>query len=378
MASDSVALMMSGGWDSRTLLAGASAVGVEPRCYSHGDLRSRELALVERICRETGRPCHLEPIDAEVLDPEVLRSSFSRTENVVFPHWHRAGTVLKARGADCVAAGVLGEVLGGHYGPATVARGLGKVLSVGRMLITSTYHPDPNIAPVDYLRFRNVGAQWYLKSEYQTAIDSPTERMTEDVERALGRLRARGVEGTMAQIEAFITEHRGVQYINQQLLSCRAFMDVALPFAGGELYQLSTEIPLPVKVHNTLNRRMLAQHAPQLLAFPMAATLLPASSPMLLQEVSRAVRKLWEEGGLHLHARTRGLLPRVRLGWVNFDFLRRGPGVQHVIEDLRADAWDREEIQRRVDLCLRSADPTILHPLYDQLGKIYTVDLMLR
>ena len=84
-----VALMMSGGWDSRTLLSvlRRSAPGGELLCYTHGDLRSRELAISRRLCKTSGVPLVNQALTSEVYDPRFLDSFFPRVETARFPEW---------------------------------------------------------------------------------------------------------------------------------------------------------------------------------------------------------------------------------------------------------------------------------------------------
>ncbi|HEU4452933.1 MAG TPA: hypothetical protein VFR81_07725 [Longimicrobium sp.] len=377
------ALMMSGGWDSRTLFAALHAVrgGKGMAAYAHGDVESRELELVARISRSAGVECRLEPVDDRACDLDLLRRGFERVENVVFPHWHRAGAVLAGSGFRCVTAGVYGEVLGGHYGPAMLLHGRKKVLAVARALLG---RPAPAPAPSadraerlrGLLRVPGGAAPWYLAPEH--APPESSEAMDADLETALERLRDRGISDPDRLAEAFVSEHRGTQYINAQLLSCRASLDVVLPFASRELLALASRVPLTRKIHNALNRAMLRRHAPGLLRYPMAATLVPAGSPLLLQEASRALRRGLEQGGWALHARSGGRLPAPRLGWVNFEFLRTGGALRAIVDDLRADLWNRPALWDRLARIGRGEWPHSLHPTYDQLAKIYTVDLMLR
>jgi 7-cyano-7-deazaguanine synthase in queuosine biosynthesis len=89
--------MMSGGWDSRTLLAAALAANANDlKCYTHGDEDSRELRNVRRLCEMSSVPLVSNVIDDSTISQELLLGTFPRVENAVFPHWHRAGTVLSA------------------------------------------------------------------------------------------------------------------------------------------------------------------------------------------------------------------------------------------------------------------------------------------
>src|SRR5262249_10251889 len=131
------AVMMSGGWDSRTLFAAMlGELGPERLlAYTHGDLQSREVGLVADICRWAGVALRREPLGDVLYDLDALERGCGRTENVMFPHWHRAGTVLARAGVESVSAGVYGEVLGGHYGPAMVLGGRRKIAAVAAGLL---------------------------------------------------------------------------------------------------------------------------------------------------------------------------------------------------------------------------------------------------
>jgi len=372
------ALMMSAGWDSRTLLAAAAATlgSGALQAYSHGDTESRELRIVRRLCSRMTTPLDLEPIDDRVWDLDALNRSFARTENVVFPHWHRAGMLLAERGVDWISAGVYGEVLGGHYGSAMLGSPAARAMRLAASLLGSPRISNPS--PRELLRVGKLGRHWYLRRDYEESIASPTQAMNAEIDAAILRIEERGVPSAAQVIEAFISEHRGSQYINAQLMSCRANCDVVLPFADRELLRFAARIPFPAKIHNRLNRSILRHHAPALLEFPLAATLLPAGAPLVAQEASRVARSLYENGRQRLHIASRGQLPAPRLGWVNFDFLASGVALNSLIDDLRCDIWNYDALRQQAQWIMEGNRRMPLHPMYDQMSKIYTVDLLLR
>jgi hypothetical protein len=374
-------LMMSGGWDSRTLLAAAGAEHIRPDCYSHGDTRSRELAIVRAICERERLRFRLEEIDDRVLDPQLIELGFARTENVVFPHWLRAGRLIAGAESTVVTAGVLGEVLGGHYGPAMMRGGFGKILSVGATLLgplaPRTDSRGPSARDL-LLRRHAFGVHWYLDREHEGTLQSAASAIDAEVEGQLARFERRGVADQAALVEAFLTEHRGAQYVSAQLRSCRAHADVAVPFGGGELFSISTALPIQLKVHNRLNQQLLAHHSPDQLRYPFAATLLAASHPILLQEASRLVRKGASIVRDRIAAISGGRVEPSRTGWVHFDFLRGSRSLEALADSLTSEIWDREAIQQGLR---RLADPRRqlpAHPFYDQFAKILTVEHMFR
>lgn len=371
-------LMMSGGWDSRTLLGCAMAAGLPVRAYSHGDPQSREIALVEALCARAAAPITIGPIEPGVIDVPRIESRFAATETAVFPHWHQSSARIEATDSSTVVSGVLGEVLGGHYGSTMLGSKSHRAARLARLLLSGssskgaafTEGVDALMPPLSF------GRHWYLKQEHDVQSAAPVAR--ERAAAAIARLADRGIREGNRLIEAYISESRGAQYICAQPLSMSQRLDVAIPFGSTKLLDLSARVAPARKVHNSLNRAILARIAKPLLRFPMAATLVNASSPIALQEVSRVARRLSEAVATAPALRRLARRNGPRYGWVNFEFLRASDDLRRLVDSLRLDIWDKAAMHHAVRR-LQSGDPSIApHPLYDQLCKVWTVDLMLR
>jgi Asparagine synthase len=377
------ALMMSGGWDSRTLLAAIKQYlgSKELIGYTHGDVLSRELALTDRICRSAAIRLHQEPLTNAGLSPSALRSGFDRVENALFPEWYRAGQLLTELGVRSVSAGVYGEVLGGHYGTTMLMSGSQKVPVLSAQLIG---------APRRFVTPTIADAKGLLRSQYQprdpwhaNSKSSDVKRcICDDVEKALTRLDDCGIATGNHFVEAFIAENRGSQYINSQLLSCRASLDIAMPFVDQELLKLSSCIPLSIRVHNSLNREILRQHAPDLLRFSTGATLVPAAWPIAIQETSRLLRYYKDRAQFALHSFTHGRVETPRRIWFYWEFLRDGVVLNHLVDDFQCDFWNKDAIRQRIRNLDRQAVQGARYyrsgPLLQQLLRNYTVELMMR
>jgi hypothetical protein len=205
-----------------------------------------------------------------------------------------------------------------------------------------------------------------VKPDIWGNIDELQKSMNGDIENSLKRFIDRGVQTSDQLVEAFITEHRGSQYINAQMLSCRAYLDVSIPFADKDFFTQASRIPITAKLHNALNRRVLRQNDPEILRFPTAAAPVPASMPILIQELSRLLRHLVEK---------RVRLPPV--GWWDWEFLRSGATLNAIVDDLELDLWNKNAIRQRV-AALQGDKSESIGQLMQRLLIIYTVDLMLR
>lgn len=359
------AIMMSGGWDSRTLLAAAEhQLGAEKiYAYSHGGKNAFEKKISSEICHSLGVEFHYETLSEALYDLDVLKRGFSKTETVVFPEWHRAALLLRASGIDCVSSGVFGEVMGGHYNRTTVSSGAGKIRT---FLMQVLGHNNSMAEVFDAFKIQDLVKPQFVNHELWGDMNDIRAAMNGDIENSLRRLLNRGVQNPDQLIEAFITEHRGSQYINSQMLSCRAYLDVAIPFADRQLLTLASRIPLRDKLHNALNRRVLKKYSYRILRFPTAAAPVPASMPILVQELSRLLRRLAEE--------------RLKLdsfGWWDWEFLRNGVILNMIVDDLKLEFWNKNAIRQKIRDEERSGTASI-GLLRHRLQIVYTVDLMLR
>jgi len=216
-----------------------------------------------------------------------------------------------------------------------------------------------------------INKPWYINNDYwETCNIRVHDQINSDIDNILKKYQQRGIVTLENLIEAFLTEHRGGQYISAQLQSCRHHIDICLPFAEPDLIKFATQLPFDLKVHNIMNQAIIRNITPSLLGYPMAATLIPATYPMLLQEASRALRKILESSKWAAHKASKGLINEPRMGWVNFQFLEKGNKLEDVVDLLVQPYWDRDKMLSYI----RNIEHTSLHPISDMLMKILTVD----
>lgn len=360
------AVMMSGGWDSRTLLAAAKnhLDAKNLFAYCHGGKDSFEGKITSELCHSFGVKLHYEPLSSALYDLDFLRRGFNRTETVVFPEWHRAALLLSTFGIDCVSSGVFGEILGGHYNRTMLYDGAGKILTFLKQMLGR----NSSMADIfGALRIPHLVKPQFVSSEFWGDMDKLQETMNADIESSLKRFIKRGVQTADQLVEAFVTEHRGSQYINSQMLSCRAYLDVSIPFVDQEFFLQATRMPITAKLHNAMNRRVLQQYSPETLRFPTAAAPVSASMPILVQELARLTRHIVEK--------------RLRLapiGWWDWEFLRNGVVLNAIVDDLKLDLWNKKVIRGKIVELQRNQAGGSIGQLRHRLQVVYTVDLMLR
>ena len=319
---------------------------------------------------------------------------FPKTETATFPHWLQAGADLAEAGVTSVAAGVYGEVVGGQYSGVMPTRGLGKAIYMAKMLLrdspiahTPTLTPpsDTHLETIRELLCPQLTTKpWYLTQEVWHAALSQAEAVTADARWTLDRLVARGAFSQDQLIEGFLLEHLAAQHTGEQAVSCRASIDVTMPFTDAGLLQLAASLPMALKVQNSLDRLMLLRHAPALTRFATAATLVPARAPMIVQEASRVVRRISDSNRWRLHFLSKGAVPFPRPSWWQLEFLRDGALFYDLLDDLKSDMWDRSAIKARIAANAQALNrrqpewrsPTAL--LSQHLLRIATIDRLVR
>ena len=379
---DGTMLMMSGGWDSRTILAAALAHGTKDLLlYTHGGGASREAAIVTRISEDFGLNLRQVRLTKEIFRPESLREYSLVYDSLLFPHWHSAGSFAEEAGRPCVTSGVLGEVLGGHYGPPMLMAGPTKVKSVGLYLTAPHFaarlyskESQGLQAVSDRLKEPQYEHPWYLDQDvWSEHFQESSIRVQKDIDAEVAFYRKNGITSPPTLLESYITTQRGAQYICAQQLSCRRpGVSIAMPFASTRFMKQASLIPFEQKIHNKLNQKIIARLEPRLLNYPMAATLVSAKRPVPVQEASRFARRIGEELLWRSHKVAPSIISAPSLGWANFQFLDT-PALLNLVDFLRLDVFDKE----RMASTIRASEHQAKHPIWDMLGKMVTLDGMI-
>ena len=377
-----IRLMMSGGWDSRLLLAAClSDRAPDILLYFHGDTKSREANLVRRIATDLHLPLELAEIQPQMFTPERLADDFAHFESVSFPFWHhvRLGRTQPPRQ---VMAGIFGEVAGGHYGPPTVLHGWRKALGSLTWLMVPELgtkgNPHQGGLPAALRLYRQTPypLPWYMDRDAWHAHFAESHLAVEaDIADELKRYERRGLRYPQEFVEAFITEHRGAQVIAAQLHSASSDGGFSAPFAHRAPLQIAAATPFGAKAFNRLSQAAIRVLYPRLLNYPMAATLCNASQRIPLLEASRILRKAGEtiRRSRSLRGRNGGDDP-VRLSWVRFGHITATRVFHDVVDSLSLSIWDKDRMHKT----LASVTAEQSHPMTDMLMKITTLDLALK
>ncbi len=369
-------IMMSGGWDSRLVLSLLEYK--KPLLFTHGDLQSREIAIVRDIASTCDLPLKERGFDQTDFGTERFSSYLRKNESAMFTHWHPAG--LNAAQSDLLmTAGTFGEVLGGHYGILNTLRGKKKYASLlmhtigAGSLFDSVFNLHDKDKVINYLKMSNYKVFWFLQRQ---AVDNLlSKNLVEESNNRLVSLfqnyEEQGMIDAQAMFERFYTEHRGGQYINRQLTNSVHEYRFRNIFTNRDLLQAISSIPFHRRAHNKVNKEIIKKLRPKLLDFPMAATLANARRPLLIQEGSRALRKLVEQSdSIDLMYRKFSRYGDHSFGWNNFDNIVNKDWVESLFPLLSNTIWNHEILLKAVSYDKQS----FKYPVFDMISKAITID----
>jgi hypothetical protein len=167
-----------------------------------------------------------------------------------------------------------------------------------------------------------------------------------------------------------------------QLLSCRADVNIAIPFADQELYYLTSKIPFTFKIIHSLQQAILRCYDSEILRYPNAAAFFNSKIPIPALELSRVLRKLFESISWKICRATNGRYKPTPSGWATFECLGKSKALLNIADNLKCDLIDKKKVQNRLSGGLSQTKPHksmyTWNAAQNQIMKIYTVDLMLR
>jgi len=364
-------LMSSAGWDSRLLL---SIMTEKERSagYSHGDLESRELRITEKMIQQaTSLEFGARSLSSMKLDFQCINEMLEEVGFCLFPYWYRSSEHISRDVEKPISSGVLGELIGGHYGVSSTGSRINKFKSLFSVLLKVKPPAPQNTFTTEELQyiFKSLTSVpkdlWYLTTKHKKELPKLAEKHAERVNALLKHYDPEQVLGPQQVFERFNMEHRARQYILNQSRTSIPFGGYRIPFAQYELVKFALNTAFETRIHNGLNKEVIRRTNKKLLEYPMAATLVNAGSPIILQEFSRVVRIVAEI------IRSKLGKSRMRLGWNNFEFLQKDhPLFEQIVNSLKLTIWDYDALKHNINDS-KFADP---FSMLDMLCKIKAVD----
>jgi len=360
-----MALMMSAGWDSRTLLAPRKSPIAT--AYTHGDTSSRECTIAKKLSGTVRTDHYFKDVKGLVIDTELLDEMLTLHGHCLFPIWHLSSKLISEKFSLPIASGVIGARLGGHNGFPSAGTRFQKSFNSLHLISPKIVSKEKIIN--DFKKRLTTPKTFWFTSDKGNEIFSQTSTIiTKNIHNTLDDYLNETDDFSFA-IEKFNYDHVSRQYMMKQPTMAKPFQGYYSPLSHPELLNLVYNVPFKQRIQNRLTRKVIAELNTDLLEFPMAATLIKAKMPILAQEFSRIIRILFEKTFYKLRKN------RPNLGWFNYEHLYSGDFFETTINSLESDIWSKERMLKTI--ASNQKNDIDAGSTMDMICKIKTIDYYL-
>lgn len=360
-----MALMLSAGWDSRTLLAPRNSPVTA--AYTHGDVSSRESIIAKKLSGTLRTDHYFKDLKGMVIDTALLDEMLELHGHCLWPIWHLSSKFISEKLCLPITSGVIGARLGGHNGFPSVGTRFQKIFNSLHLISPKLVTKEKIID--DFKRSATVPTSFWFTSEKGNKIFSKTAtKITKKIHRTIDNYLNETEDFSFA-IEEFNYAHVSRQYMMKQPSMAKPFQGYYSPLSHPDLLKLAYNIPFKQRIQNRLTKRVIYELNSDLLEFPMAATLAKAKRPIIIQELSRILRIVFENTFFKLKKN------RPNLGWFNYEHLYSRDFFKITIQSLKSDIWSQDRMLKTISSNQKNgidAGSTM-----DMVCKIKTIDYYL-
>lgn len=365
-------LMLSAGWDSRVLLS--SNPERITHCYTHGDINSREVGIAFKLGAMKGLPMSFAPLTSTSYSAENLKAIVSQLGQVIFPHWYQAGAHSQQLNSNPLTAGLGVEVFSGHYGINSLSFGRDKLIKLANSMLNprkfdrlSNSESLALLAPLLSAGFNN--SPWFASKNLD--VSQAIKQHKANVSEVLDGFVYNGTSGAQELCERFKLEHQSRQFYALQTKSASHHNGYYHPYIDSQLNHELLKLKYRDRVNYKVSKYVVAKRDPSLLSLPLAATLVNASRPVVMQEASRIARVAYEQV-----IKLKSKRVAKGLGWNNFQFLLAHNYFYEYVDMLSdAEYWDKAKMHAFIETYKTSGQDA--YALFEMLTKIITVDYKL-
>ena len=277
-------LLLSGGLDSRALLA---AAGRPMPCITTALARNNEVAVAAEVAAAAGAAHHFLPRPPALYDPVLDDAVFLTGGMQLYSEAHFLGygpQLLPL--ADSLLIGLgLDIFLGGLYLPKDPAEVFGRPALHHRLRPLSADPAGDFIAGVKY-RLRTTDPFRLVKASARDRLAAHLRRAVEEI---LARGRALGAEGV--DLWEYMHLHNlSRHYSFPMMAAIRTFADCRAPALENRLFDLAIAMTAEQKLDGTPYQEAITLLKPELMALRNANTNLPAAYSLRRQSLIKALR----------------------------------------------------------------------------------------
>ncbi|HQG30777.1 MAG TPA: asparagine synthase-related protein [Deltaproteobacteria bacterium] len=291
---DRVGLMLSGGYDSRILLAACRERKIPlDSVYTHGLHGSNELQIAYMVAKHARvkRIIQVDAMQEMYGSADELKSFFEELGILYMSFWRLAGKYFQSRNAVPIC-GVQAETLNGQYLNGLL---LGSYSRPQRYMIGLRGYGAYVKSSSTFSDFcRKVALpvpMKYFRPELRGNLDGALEITRDDLAR-LGDAYRSSCDSWEDVFERFLCDHDGSKLMAQQSNILRMHVPAITPYTNRRVHCLSFALDDRKKPHGSAMREILRLYAKDLAKYKCSKSFLPAYFPDAAHLVFRTLRSL--------------------------------------------------------------------------------------
>jgi asparagine synthetase B (glutamine-hydrolysing) len=342
-----IGIMLSGGLDSRMVIAGLQAASVPSMTCTHGQKGFHEVQVSQQIADLSGYKHHFVDLDEEnyVGSVEEIEEIFWRNDLTIFPLWRLGGRLLKEQGAHAVTTGyALDATLGGHFHDPVdkkerFRRRMQYALQGPPASVRATLNSESYLQ--SYFASQKARIEGILKSQkkfwckdYYTHLTEILPRCIDDMTQDVERIRGSGTKIPSKIVERYVCENYARKVPFNQEMTAGAYLPVVLPTYDRDFVRLLSQIDSSFLADHYLYFKVMRKYARPYARIPYSATALPVTTPTLILEVARLVRNRYDNRISRQSIQAKGGSVPNRFGAYEFETVIRKHGALDSLEGI--------------------------------------------
>jgi asparagine synthetase B (glutamine-hydrolysing) len=363
-----IGVMLSGGLDSRMVVAGMSAASIPIVTCTHGQEGFHEVDVSRRVAEVASAPHHLVDLGhgGFIGSMEDLERVFWSSDYMFFPVWRLGSRLLRDQGACALTSGyALDATLGGHFHDPQDPR-----VRLLRRLRYAIRGPQSDMARMlsqeDYLRQYVSRVQkrvveglnqsaWVFNKEYYAQLLEVSRHFEDDLLLEIERIMRTGTRSPAKVIDRLVSENHLRKYSFSQELVARADLPVVVPTYDRDLIRLLSSLDSVSLLDHYMYFKVIRRFAPEFARIPSSSSALPVSYPSMILEIARLCRNRYDHFSRRIQMRTAGKMHTIsKFAAMSFEDVARMPGGLDTLElalgvDGKSCLLDRVAVGERIE-----------------------------
>lgn len=355
-------VLLSGGFDSRLVVAGFRQDGNDLVAVTFGDNESWEVKIAKRVCKVENIPQNIySPISDHNFNNEQIQHLIDTVEFVNFPYCASGGISLKAFGAISASTGYGGEsFFGGQaytlFGPdfsqkQRVLNAIKRLAGLPDKFTNNLVKEDKSLIIQQIMKYYTKNIEKSKKMfapRYQLRIENIENILLEDITTEVQRYFLNHPDTVQQLFERFWLEHHVLKHFGRQELTLMDSLPIFLPTVYHAFMRKCSNLDPYRKVDHGIYIKLVKRHLGNLSEIPTANIPINLRNPELFLWISRWLRATKDQNQMRQLMKSHGKAGH-RYGWSNFEvWLRESTFFENCLPYISPEIYSHNYLENKI------------------------------